>query len=157
MDIVLFDETKQLEKKYHQFIHEILEFSAQKMNIEPNAEISVTIVDNQKIQEINKKYRGKDYPTDVISFALEDQHEDDFFVDVDDNMNFPLELGDLFISIEKTREQAAEYGHSFERELGFLTIHGFLHLNGYDHMTEADEKEMFELQETILKEYGLER
>lgn len=157
MEIVLFDETKQLDENHHQLIHDILNFSAQKLNIEDNAEISVTIVDNQGILEINKEYRNKDYATDVISFAMEDSHEDELFIDLDDDMDLPRVLGDLFISIEKTREQAEEYGHSFERELGFLIVHGFLHLNGYDHMTDEEEKEMFGLQEALLKEYGLER
>ena len=69
----------------------------------------------------------------------------------------PNELGDVFISIERAHEQAAEFGHAFEREIGFLAVHGFLHINGYDHQTEEEEKEMFGLQAKILQEYGLER
>lgn len=157
MEIVLHDETNQLKENHHQLIYDILEFSAEKLNVESNAEISITIVDNNRIQEINRDYRGKDYATDVISFAMEDEHEDEMFFDLEDEIDLPRMLGDLFISIEKTIEQADEYHHSFERELGFLTVHGFLHLNGYDHMSEAEEKEMFALQEAILKEYGLER
>lgn len=157
MEIVLYDETKQLTEEQHDLIHSLIEFTGEKLNLEANAEVSITIVDNKRIQEINREYRDKDYATDVISFAMEDEHEDELFVDIDEEMDLPRVLGDLFLSIEKTKEQAEEYGHSFERELGFLTVHGFLHLNGYDHMNEADEKEMFGLQEEILKEYGLER
>ena len=100
--------------------------------------------------------------TDVISFALEDGDEKDFdvffdseFADMDIDM--PRLLGDIFISVDKTEEQAKDYGHSFERELGFLTVHGFLHLNGYDHQTKEEEKVMFSLQEKILEENNLER
>ncbi|WP_225743962.1 rRNA maturation RNase YbeY [Marinilactibacillus sp. Marseille-P9653] len=157
MEIILYDETNRLKPEEEQLITEILDFSAEKLSIETTAEISVTIVDNQRIQEINKTYRNKDYATDVISFAMEDEHEDEWVMPDDDSFDLPRVLGDLFISIEKTIEQAEEYGHSFKRELGFLVVHGLLHLNGYDHMNETDEKEMFSLQEEILKEYGLER
>lgn len=75
----------------------------------------------------------------------------------EEDFPIPRLLGDIFISLDRTKEQAKDYGHSFERELGFLVVHGFLHLNGYDHQTEAEEKEMFALQEKILKEHGLER
>lgn len=157
MEIILYDETNQLKKSASQLIHDILEFAADRLSLEVDAEISVTIVDNNRIQEINKTYRNKDYATDVISFAMEDETEDDWLNSDEVEIDLPRVLGDLFISIDKTVEQADEYGHSFERELGFLVVHGLLHLNGYDHMTETDEKEMFALQEIILKEYGLER
>ncbi|WP_413526888.1 rRNA maturation RNase YbeY [Marinilactibacillus psychrotolerans] len=157
MEIILYDETNQLKKSASQLIHDILEFAADRLSLEVDAEISVTIVDNNRIQEINKTYRNKDYATDVISFAMEDETEDDWLNSDEVEIDLPRVLGDLFISIDKTVEQAEEYGHSFERELGFLVVHGLLHLNGYDHMTETDEKEMFALQEIILKEYGLER
>ena len=90
-----------------------------------------------------------DRPTDVISFALED---DDTFISTDVRV-----LGDIYISIDKAKEQAESYGHSLKRELSFLTIHGILHLLGYDHMTNEEEKEMFNLQEMILNEYGIKR
>lgn len=157
MEIILYDETKRLMPSEEQLINEILEFAAEKLSLEENAEVSVTIVDNKRIQEINKTYRGKDYATDVISFAMEDETEDEWLIADEDELDLPRVLGDLFVSIDKTAEQAEDYGHSFERELGFLVVHGLLHLNGYDHMTETDEKEMFSLQEKILKEYGLER
>ena len=98
---------------------------------------------------MNKEYRGVDRPTDVISFALED---DDTFISTDVRV-----LGDIYISIDKAKEQAESYGHSLKRELSFLTIHGILHLLGYDHMTNEEEKEMFNLQEMILNEYGIKR
>ena len=113
-----------------------------------DASFSIIIVDNEKIHEINREYRGIDRPTDVISFALEE------------NENYETKerlLGDIFISIDKVYEQAHEYGHSVKRELFFLVTHGFLHLLGYDHMKEEDEKVMFPLQEEILDNYGVKR
>ena len=112
-------------------------------------EFSVIIVDNKRIHEINKEYRGIDRPTDVISFALEDNEEIEF-----DHYRV---LGDIYISIDKVKEQAKEYGHSEKRELAFLTVHGFLHLLGYDHMKEEDEKIMFKKQEEILDGFGIKR
>ena len=116
------------------------------MNID--ASFSVIIIDNEKIHEINKQYRGIDRPTDVISFALE---EDENY-EVKERL-----LGDIYISIDKVYEQAKEYNHSVKRELFFLVTHEFLHLLGYDHMTPEDEKEMFSLQEEILDNYGVKR
>ena len=113
-----------------------------------DASFSVIIIDNKKIHEINKEYRGIDRPTDVISFALEE----------DENYEIKERLlGDIYISIDKVYEQAKEYNHSVRRELFFLVTHGFLHLLGYDHMNKEDEKEMFELQEKILDSYGVKR
>ena len=113
-----------------------------------DASFSVIIIDNERIHEINKEYRGIDRPTDVISFALEEDED----YEVKERL-----LGDIYISIDKVYEQAKEYGHSVKRELFFLVTHGFLHLLGYDHMNEEDEKEMFSLQEKILDSYGVKR
>ena len=113
-----------------------------------DASFSVIIIDNEKIHEINKQYRGIDRPTDVISFALEENEE----YEVKERL-----LGDIYISIDKVYEQAKEYNHSVKRELFFLVTHGFLHLLGYDHMNKDDEKVMFELQEKILDSYGVKR
>ena len=112
-------------------------------------EFSVIIVDNKKIHEINKEYRNIDRPTDVITFALEDYEDVQF-----DNYR---PLGDIYISIDKVKEQAKEYGHSELRELAFLTVHGFLHLLVYDHMEKEDEKVMFAKQEEILNTFGITR
>lgn len=157
LDITIMDETMRLKEKHRSLIHELIQTSAEELALDENIELSVTIVDNEKIQEINRTYRGIDQATDVISFALEDEDEEEFPVLFEEDFLIPLLLGDIFISIDQTIEQAATYGHSFERELGFLVVHGFLHLNGFDHQTSAQEKEMFALQEKILKEYGLER
>ncbi len=111
--------------------------------IEDEKKMHIIFVDNASIQSINKTYRNIDKPTDVISFPNDEEDDDS--------------LGDLFISIEKAIEQASDYGHSFEREIGFLSVHGYLHLKGYDHHTPEEEKVMFTLQEEILKKANLTR
>ncbi len=114
-----------------------------------NAYFGVIFVNLEEIQRINKEYRGIDKVTDVISFALEDRK---------DNINMDMHiLGDIYICIPKMIEQANSYGHSIKRELSFLTVHGLLHLLGYDHMTKEDEEKMFGLQELILNEEGITR
>lgn len=137
-------EIKELEE-----VKKFLSFAVSKLNIE-DAYFNIIIVDNKKIHEINKEYRGIDRETDVISFALED---DKSFINI---LDFRI-LGDIYISIDKAREQALSYGHSLLRELSFLAIHGLLHLLGYDHMEENDEKIMFNLQKELLDEYGIKR
>lgn len=108
---------------------------------------NVILVNNEYIHELNRDYRHIDRPTDVITFALED------------NKDFPgydvRILGDIYISLEKAHSQAVEYGHSFKREICFLAVHGFLHLLGYDHMEKEEEKVMFARQELILNETGI--
>ena len=116
-----------------------------------NVNFSLIIVDNEYIHELNKNYRGIDRETDVITFALED--EDSLIVPEEEGRN----LGDIYISIDKARSQAEEYGHGLLRELSFLAVHGFYHLLGYDHMTPEDEKEMFTKQEEVLEAYGITR
>ncbi|MDM5452814.1 rRNA maturation RNase YbeY [Peribacillus simplex] len=152
--IDLMDETNEVTEEAQRLVESILQFAAKKENIEKDTELSVTFVDNERIREINKEYRHKDSVTDVISFALEEMGEDEVEIV---GVEMPRILGDIIISIERTKEQAEEYGHSFDRELGFLALHGFLHLLGFDHMNEEDEKEMFTKQKEILEEYGLSR
>ena len=157
METIIYDETDKITEDMADWIENLLNVAAKKLSVEKNAEVSITVVSNEKIREINREYRDKDKVTDVISFAIEDD-EDDVLKEFDmEGITIPRDLGDIFISYDKAVEQAAEYGHSVERELGFLMVHGFLHLNGYDHMTDEDEKRMFALQEEILKEYGLKR
>ncbi|MBS2969739.1 rRNA maturation RNase YbeY [Metabacillus sp. KIGAM252] len=148
------DETQELSSEEINIVEELLQFAAEAEQTTDGAEVSVSFTDNRRIQEINREYRDKDQPTDVISFAMEEQGEDEIEII---GADMPPVLGDIIISVERTREQAADYGHSFKRELGFLAVHGFLHLLGYDHLTEEDEKEMFTKQKGILDSYGLTR
>ncbi len=152
--IDFIDETNEVSEEQQKEIEQLLEAAAIYENLQEDAEVSVTFVDNDRIQEINHQYRHKNQPTDVISFALEEMGEDEMQI-IGDEM--PRVLGDIVISIPKAHEQAEEYNHSFMRELGFLTVHGFLHLLGYDHETSEDEKEMFTRQKDILEQYGLSR
>lgn len=164
MYIEMVDETGQVSEEILKQTQEILEFAAQKTGKE-NKEMALTFVSNARSHELNLEYRDTDRPTDVIS--LEYKPELDIAVDEEDLLDHPelaemLEdfdayIGELFISVDKAREQAEEYGHSFEREMGFLAVHGFLHINGYDHYTPEEEAEMFGLQEEILTAYGLTR
>ena len=114
-----------------------------------NCEFNIILTTNKKIHKINKEYRNIDRETDVISFALEDNKDIEY-------TDFRL-LGDIYISIDKCYSQALEYGHSRVRELCFLATHGILHLLGYDHMNEEDEKEMFGLQNKLLDGYDIKR
>lgn len=116
------------------------------LKLEDQYSMSVIFVDPEEIHEINKTYRNIDRPTDVISFALRDE-ADDYEMMEEDN-----ELGDIFINIQAIVDQASEYGHSMRREVCFLFTHGLLHLLGYDHMCEEDEKQMFALQDVILND-----
>ncbi len=114
-----------------------------------NAYLSLIFVDEKTIQDLNKKYRDIDKVTDVISFAFED-NPDLVYNDI-------RVLGDIYICIPRMLEQAENYGHSSQRELAFLTVHGLLHLLGYDHQTKEDEEKMFGLQELILNAEGITR
>lgn len=123
------------------------------------SEVSITLVDNERIREINKEYRNIDSATDVLSFPILDMEEGRILstegdINCDDNL---LLLGDIVISIERASKQAEDYGHSLNREIAFLTTHGMFHLLGYDHMTKQQEKTMLEKQEEVLAVLGLAR
>jgi probable rRNA maturation factor len=154
IEMDFMDETGKVDENAMELVQSVLQFAAEKEDIEEGSELSVTFVDNKRIREINKEYRQKDAATDVISFALEEMGEDEMQIV---GIGIPRVLGDIIISIERTKEQAEEYGHSFERELGFLALHGFLHLLGYDHLEKEEEEEMFSRQRDILEAYGLSR
>ena len=154
LTIDILDETGQVTEQQQELVTKLLEFAATREKVTEGSEVSITFVDNERIHEINKEYRQKDAPTDVISFAMEEMGEGEIEIKGSD---VPAVLGDIIISIDRMREQADEYGHSNERELGFLAIHGFLHLLGYDHMNEEDEKVMFSRQKELLEQYGLTR
>lgn len=143
----IFNKTEENLDEYMDKLYDLIKFTLNKLNLN-NIEFNVIFVDINEIHRINKEYRNKDMPTDVISFALEDNME----IKLDHRL-----LGDIYICIEKAHEQANEYKHSFLREIAFLMTHGLLHLLGYDHMNKDDEKVMFDLQEEILNEYGIRR
>ena len=134
-----FDEQ---DKNYLPTIEKVLRQAYKTLHAHGRKVISVILVSDAEIQRINREFRKIDSVTDVISF---------------DNQDGGIELGDVFIAVPRTQEQAGTYGHSFERELGFLAVHGYLHCSGYDHMTPQDETTMFALQEEILLACGLRR
>ncbi|PYZ98683.1 rRNA maturation RNase YbeY [Alteribacter lacisalsi] len=151
----LIDETGGLDEHHLDLVRNVLVTAYEVKELEPSAELSVTFTGNEEIRELNREYRGIDKATDVLSFALNDGEEEIHHHDGEDEI--PDLLGDIVISVDKAREQAEEYGHSFERELGFLAVHGFLHLIGYVHQTAEEEQEMFALQEEILKQHDLKK
>ena len=141
-----FDIIDEYGYKDYDYLEDLFLFACQKLKLE-NVYFSVIFIDNDKIHEINKNYRHIDRPTDVISFAFNDNG----YLQGPVNM-----LGEIYVSIDKMKEQAREYNHSEKRELSFLCIHGLLHLLGYDHtLSEKEEKEMFDLQKEILNEKGI--
>ena len=118
-----------------------------------DTEVSVVFTDNEKIRELNREHRNKDSATDVLSFPMYDFINGEEILDGE-----TAELGDIVISLERAGEQAEEFGHSFKREVAFLTVHSVLHLLGYDHeLSEEDEKEMFAIQDEIMEEIGISR
>ena len=138
--------------QYENVYLELMEITFKHLKIKCDPIVSVSFVDNKYIHKINKKYRQIDRPTDVISFAFLDAEKSY------DKILYspgPVVLGDIYISIDKAKEQAEEYQHSLNRELCFLFVHGLLHLLGYDHMKEEDEKVMFALQDQILSIKGV--
>lgn len=166
-------------------LEQLLQLAGQSEHVS-EGEVALTFVDDAEIQRLNKEYRGLDKPTDVLSFAMQEMGEDEIeivFDDIDfveeddlregalldgteeeegleaDDAGEPFEepLGDIIISVPRAIAQSEDYGHSVERELGFLFVHGFLHLIGYDHQTEEEEKAMFGKQEEILQQAGLVR
>lgn len=158
-EVLLPDELDQL-------LGKLLAETARQEGLESGV-VSLTLVDNSEIQELNRDYRGLDQPTDVLSFAMTEMTDEDMTIHYDEleleeesgvqsELDHEL-LGDIIISVPKAVEQSMEYGHSLERELGFLFVHGLLHLLGYDHGNEQEEKEMFEKQEHILQQAGLRR
>ncbi len=157
MEIAVIDESNYLKENQNTLIQEVIAQAAQHLNLGEDYEVDISIVSDQEIHELNRTYRGIDRPTDVLSFALEETTEDDPLAQVALPVDLGRFLGDIIISYPRTQAQAEDYGHSLERELAFLAVHGFLHLNGYDHQSPEEEAEMFGLQEEVLTEYGLQR
>jgi probable rRNA maturation factor len=150
-------------------LKQLLQIAGEVEQVE-SGEVALTLVDDEAIHQLNRQYRGIDKPTDVLSFAMREMGDEEFEIvyeeeadesgeaDGAEEMEEWIEpLGDIIISVPRAAAQAKEYGHSFERELGFLFVHGFLHLIGYDHSNEEEEKQMFGKQELILEKAGLTR
>ena len=150
MDVLFENNTK--EEVNYKLIENVISEALKYEGVSDNTEISVTIVDNEEIRKINNKFRNIDRATDVLWFPLIDFDNEDL-----PNDGSKIYLGDIIISIERAKEQANEYGHSLDREVGFLTAHSMLHLLGYDHMVPEEEKVMFAKQEEILSNLGLKR
>ncbi len=130
----------------YDYIEVVLNHTLEKLKV-GNASFSVLLIDDEEMHKLNKMYRGIDRTTDVLSFALEDG------LSIQSEIR---ELGDIYVSIPKMKEQSIAYGHSEKRELSFLCVHGLLHLLGYDHTrSEEDEKMQFGLQEEILNDLGI--
>ena len=123
-------------RQYRSVIKSIIKSAYKHLSLKEKMTVSVILVGDDEIRELNRAYRKIDLPTDVLSFP-------------DDGPG--VEVGDIFVSLDKVRSQAKEYGHSEERELAFLTLHGFLHCLGYDHENNEDELEMFSLQKDIIE------
>ena len=119
-----------------------------------DSEVAVTLVDEDQIQALNRDYRGLDQATDVLSFAMNEEGEDDDFIEIEEDLNL---LGDIIISLPHVYAQAEEYGHTPERELAFLVVHGFLHLIGEDHETDEAAEKMFAKQENLLNSLNITR
>ena len=134
MKIVIHNQTEHKEVPIKKLLKNVFDLIEEKNNMQ------IILVTREEMQRLNNYYRKKDYVTDVLSFENDDNS-----------------LGDIFICVDRATEQAIEYGHSFEREIAFLAVHGYLHLKGFDHETESDEKMMIELQEKILASANLRR
>lgn len=132
-------------------LNKVVSKSLEVENIDKNIEVSVSFVDNNQIRELNRDFRDKDKETDVLSFPQYDNQE------LISKQNNIVILGDIVISMEKAKEQSIEYGHSFERELAFLTAHSMFHLLGYDHDTEENTKLMRQKEERVLELLGILR
>ena len=141
MLIQIYNRTNQNIFLYRPLLEKISKSCESVLKLSDDLEISVTFVRSRTIHNINKQYRNIDRPTDVISFAIQDNTEYAYVKE---------DLGDIFINIDYAKKQAKEYKHSYKREIGFLYTHGLLHCLGYDHMNEKDEKEMIQLQKKIL-------
>ncbi|HHV82501.1 rRNA maturation RNase YbeY [Tepidanaerobacter sp. EBM-49] len=155
-DVIINNMQNKIEvsKELEDLIAKVINAALLAENVSGDVEVSIVLVDDEYIQNLNKNYRSIDAPTDVLSFAMRES------VDESD-ISFECEeeelLGDVVISLERARSQAEEYGHSIEREIGFLVTHGILHLLGYDHETESERAVMRNKEEKILESIGLTR
>jgi probable rRNA maturation factor len=147
----------ELPKGYEELVKKCI-FTACKMEKMPdNCEVGVNLIDDEGIRLLNRDFRGLDEPTDVLSFSVIEPHGEEPNIIQPEDSQQPLVLGDIIISVETALKQAEEYGHSLEREIGFLVVHGILHLLGYDHGDETLETIMRKKQRVVLEKVGLTR
>ena len=154
MEIVLSNRQEKMAvtPAMEEIVRKVLGKAAELYGLNEGVEVGVTFLDDAAIQELNRDYRGKDRPTDVLSFALNEGEEPEIVDAPEEEL-----LGDILISLETTARQAEEYGHTLERELAYLTVHGMLHLLGYDHEEPADQAEMRLEEEAVLASLGIVR
>ena len=145
MTVIITNEQDKIEipTDWEQKINEVAAICLREEQIPQEAEVDLLFVDNEAIREMNREYRDKDSATDVLSFPM---YEADEEIDEEEEILF----GDIVISLERAQEQCQEYGHSLEREVMYLLVHGLLHLAGYDHMEEEEKKEMRAQEEKLL-------
>ncbi|WP_068784924.1 rRNA maturation RNase YbeY [Paenibacillus phocaensis] len=151
----------EIQQELIDLLDRVLQIAGQAEGI-AEGEVALTFVDDEAIHELNRDYRGIDRPTDVLSFAMNESVEEEpeivYELEEDEELDDLTDvLGDIIISVDRAKAQSEEYGHSLEREIGFLFVHGFLHLLGYDHQDAASEAEMMGKQEAALAEVGLVR
>ena len=145
------EENKEYEKVLNRVINKC--FEEEKLK---NLYISITLTNPENIQKINKEYRNIDRATDVLSFPMFEKNEIDELIQNQNNVVEDV-LGDIIISVDRVKEQAVEYGHSFERELAYMVVHGFYHLMGYDHMNDDEKSVMRAKEENILSKLKITR
>lgn len=143
-------------KEYRKDFKNILKEVKKVLDIDNKLSLSLTLCESEYIHKLNKEYRGIDKETDVLSFAIEDEEDEDDLLDMIDFMGV-REIGDIIINLDRVKSQSNDYGHSERREICFLFTHGLLHLLGYDHSNEDEEKEMFGLQDQVLKNLSINR
>ena len=157
IDITFNDEVGFLDNEkrdWQKWITNLLLLAKKEINKKNNLEMSINFIDEKRSNEINIKYRGKNRPTDVISFAIEDG-ADQIDFSVFDDPEFIEDIGDLFMCPSVIMRHSKEYGTGWDREFGYTLVHGFLHLNGYDHIEPNEAKTMFKIQGKVLEDYGL--
>ncbi len=148
---IIYNDDKLIEKQWQIKMEEAIQLCVEGEQLDSdNIEVSISFVSNEEIQQLNAQYRDKDCVTDVLSFPQYDSIDEM-------NKSEVICLGDVVISLDKAEEQSIEYGHAFQRELVYLTVHSILHLLGYDHMTDEEKKIMRNKEEVIMKEIYLER
>lgn len=158
IDVSYSDEIKFLDngsRDWQKWIEQLILLAQKEIGKKNTQSLSINFVSPEKSQQINSKYRKKARPTDVISFAIEDGDEELNMSEFISDPDFEEDIGDLFMCIDVIKRHSQEYGTGFDREFGYTIVHGYLHLNGYDHIEKSAAKKMFAIQGKVLSDYGL--